>query len=147
MARPAVLLMRPRISDCAPKRMRSTKRRFSAAKPTCLPVRFRGLSMRALRWAYCIEDEAGRLVCEERALASGGLTIEERFLATRPGAQKSGARENRVAALEMTGGGGYLLEGFGGAEGAHHGGGVALVGVDFGVEVAHFFGGDFVGEG
>jgi hypothetical protein len=38
------------------------------------------------------------------------------------------------------------LEGFGGAEGADYGGGVALVGVDFGVEMAHFFGGDFVGE-
>ncbi len=38
------------------------------------------------------------------------------------------------------------LEGFGGAEGAHHGCGIALVGVDFGIEVAHFFGGDFVGE-
>jgi hypothetical protein len=36
-------------------------------------------------------------------------------------------------------------EGFGGAEGADYGGGVALVGVDFGIQVAHFFGGDFVG--
>jgi len=37
-------------------------------------------------------------------------------------------------------------EGFGGPERADYGGGVALVGVDFGIEVSHFFGGDFVGE-
>ena len=37
-------------------------------------------------------------------------------------------------------------EGFGGAEGADYGGGVALAGVDFGIELAHFLGGDFVGE-
>src|SRR3984957_5235213 len=35
---------------------------------------------------------------------------------------------------------------FGGAEGADYGGGVALVGVDFGVHVAHVGGGDFSGE-
>jgi hypothetical protein len=29
---------------------------------------------------------------------------------------------------------------------ADYGGGVALVGVDFGIEVAHFFGGDFVSQ-
>ena len=46
----------------------------------------------------------------------------------------------------MTGGGGYRLEGFGGAKGADYGRGVALVGVDFGIELAHFLGGDFVGE-
>src|ERR1700687_196163 len=37
-------------------------------------------------------------------------------------------------------------EGFGGPERADYGGGVALVGVDFGIEVSHFFGGGFVGE-
>jgi hypothetical protein len=40
-----------------------------------------------------------------------------------------------------------LLQIFQRAEGADYGGGIALVGVDFGVEVAHFLGGDFVGEG
>ena len=34
----------------------------------------------------------------------------------------------------------------GGAEGADYGGGVVLVGVDFGVHVAHVGGGDFSGE-
>src|SRR5579872_3601789 len=38
------------------------------------------------------------------------------------------------------------LEVFGGAEGADYGGGVVLVGVDFGVHVAHVGGGDFSGE-
>src|SRR5713101_4257249 len=38
------------------------------------------------------------------------------------------------------------LKGLGGAEGADNNGRVALVGVDFGIQVAHFFGGDFVGE-
>src|SRR5882724_4239958 len=38
------------------------------------------------------------------------------------------------------------LKGLGGAEGADYGGGIALVGVDLGIEMAHFFGGDFVGE-
>ena len=38
------------------------------------------------------------------------------------------------------------LEGFGGAEGADYNGGVPLVGVDFGIEVTHFFGGDFVSQ-
>ena len=37
-------------------------------------------------------------------------------------------------------------EGFGGTEGTDNGGRIALVGVDFGIEVPHFFGGDFVGE-
>src|SRR5260370_38558538 len=37
-------------------------------------------------------------------------------------------------------------EGFGGAEGADDGGGIALVGVDLRVEAAHFLGGNFVGE-
>jgi hypothetical protein len=37
------------------------------------------------------------------------------------------------------------LEGFGGAEAADDGDGIALVGVDFGIEMAHFFGGDFIG--
>jgi len=37
-------------------------------------------------------------------------------------------------------------EGFGDPEGADNGGRIALVGVDFGIEVPHFFGGDFVGE-
>jgi hypothetical protein len=37
-------------------------------------------------------------------------------------------------------------QGFGGAKGADYGGGVALVGVYFGVEVAHVFGGDFAGQ-
>ncbi len=46
----------------------------------------------------------------------------------------------------MTGGGEYRLQGFEGAENANYGGRVALAGVDFGVEVAHFLGGDFVGE-
>src|ERR1700722_2424845 len=36
---------------------------------------------------------------------------------------------------------------FGGAEGADYGGGVALLGVDFGIHVAHVGGGDFSGEG
>jgi hypothetical protein len=36
-----------------------------------------------------------------------------------------------------------VSEGFGGAEGADYCRGVALVGVYFGVEVAHVFGGDF----
>lgn len=39
------------------------------------------------------------------------------------------------------------LEAFGGAEGAYDGGDVVLGGVDFGVEVAHFIGGDFSSEG
>jgi hypothetical protein len=37
-------------------------------------------------------------------------------------------------------------EGFGSPERTDDGGRVALVGVDFGIEVPHFFGGDFVGE-
>ena len=37
-------------------------------------------------------------------------------------------------------------EGFGGPEDADDDSRIALVGVDFGIEVAHFFGGDFVGE-
>ena len=40
----------------------------------------------------------------------------------------------------------FALEVFGGAEGADYGGGVVLVGVDFGVHVAHVGGGDFSGE-
>jgi hypothetical protein len=39
-----------------------------------------------------------------------------------------------------------FLEVFGGAEGADYGGGVVLVGVDFGVHVAHVGSGDFSGE-
>ncbi len=39
-----------------------------------------------------------------------------------------------------------FLEVFGGAEGADDGGGVVLVGVDFGVHVTHVGGGDFSGE-
>lgn len=37
-------------------------------------------------------------------------------------------------------------EGFGGPERADNGGRIALVGIDFGIEAAHFFGRDFVGE-
>jgi hypothetical protein len=37
-------------------------------------------------------------------------------------------------------------KGLGGAECADYDGGIALVSVDFGIEVAHFFGRDFVGE-
>jgi hypothetical protein len=36
------------------------------------------------------------------------VMIEERFLSTRPGAQKSGGGKNRVAAFEMTDGGAGL---------------------------------------
>jgi hypothetical protein len=32
------------------------------------------------------------------------------------------------------------LKRLGGAEGTDYGGGIALVGIDFGIEVAHFFG-------
>ena len=32
------------------------------------------------------------------------------------------------------------LKGLGGAEGADYGGGIALVGVDLGIQMAHFFG-------
>ena len=37
-------------------------------------------------------------------------------------------------------------EGFRGTEEADDGGRVALTGIDLGIEVPHFFGGDFVGE-
>jgi len=37
-------------------------------------------------------------------------------------------------------------EGFRGTEDADDGGRVALTGIDLGIEVPHFFGGDFVGE-
>jgi len=38
------------------------------------------------------------------------------------------------------------LQTFGRAERADYGGDITLIGVDFGVEVAHFFGGDFTGQ-
>src|SRR5437660_1040514 len=61
MARPAVWLMCPRSSDCAPKRIKRTKTKFSAAKPACLPVFF-GASIPVLLDARnCIEDGPGRL--------------------------------------------------------------------------------------
>jgi hypothetical protein len=40
----------------------------------------------------------------------------------------------------------FKLEGFGGAEAADYGGGVALVGVDLGIEATHLFFRDFVAQ-
>src|ERR1700733_12591208 len=51
-----------------------------------------------------------------------------------------------VGWLEFVKAGRGGLEVFGGAEGADYGGGVVLVGVYFGVHVAHVGGGDFSGE-
>src|SRR5712672_425940 len=61
MARPAMLLMWPRSSDCGPDRIKRTKTKFNAAKPASLPVLF-GASIRVLLDARnCIEDGPGRL--------------------------------------------------------------------------------------
>src|SRR6266404_3966728 len=93
MARPAVLLMCPRRSDCTPKRIKRTKTKFSAAKPACLPVLF-GASIPVLLDARnCIEDGPGRLGIVQRLFTGDRDTRRGRMCRAwryRPGTSRRG---------------------------------------------------------